>query len=177
MLNKTMNIYSPPGTKIIFAYPNNGWVRDSEFAQKAGLVVNNEYTVEEIEIHQSSSYVYLKEVPRDKFNTSLFADVAEDKKPIKACPSKDYVMGKIEPMPRDEILDRLDELALVSAAFKSNRDKKLPVYVLRKALIEAAKDFVCYLEAKIATDKWAKEEMMKVFAKKESYDEFGNKIK
>lgn len=52
--------------------------------------------------------------------------------------------NKLSPAPRDEILDALDaldELSIIAAAFKKNRDEGLPVKILRTAFIDAVMNF------------------------------------
>lgn len=41
---------------------------------------------------------------------------------------------------RDEIQERLDELALIAAAYKSARDAERPTQILRRAFLDAARD-------------------------------------
>lgn len=71
-----MNIYAEEGSKVIFAYPENGWDSDKAWALKH-LTVGETYTVDYTDVHQSSSHVYLKEVPNIHFNTVQFEDVNE----------------------------------------------------------------------------------------------------
>ena len=66
-----MDIYSEPGTKVIFENPDNGWSHDQEKA-KAHLTVGEMYTVQITEVHSSHSHVILKEFPGIKFNTVMF---------------------------------------------------------------------------------------------------------
>lgn len=68
-----MGIYSLPGTKVRFAFPDNGWPFDKELAAKL-LVVDEVYTVERTNVGGSSSDVFLREVPGVRFNTVLFTD-------------------------------------------------------------------------------------------------------
>jgi hypothetical protein len=50
---------------------------------------------------------------------------------------------------RDETRERLDEIALIAAAYKYNRDKDLPVHILRRALFDACKDLIAWDEMKL----------------------------
>lgn len=70
----TMNIYSEPGTKIIYSFPENG--RDLD-QKKAGmyLEVNGVYTVLKTVVRQSSTEVYLEEVYGVAFNSVNFSNV------------------------------------------------------------------------------------------------------
>ena len=49
----------------------------------------------------------------------------------------------------DDVQNRLDELALIAAAYKKNRDEGLPVYILRRALIDACSEISWLEEQKI----------------------------
>jgi hypothetical protein len=49
----------------------------------------------------------------------------------------------------DDVQNRLDELALIAAAYKKNRDEGLPVYILRHALIDACGEISWLEEQKI----------------------------
>ncbi len=149
--NKTMDIYSPAGTKIIFTYPDNGYPADVNLVAEIGLVVGEEYTVEKTKIGGSRFLVQIKEFPRYMFNTVHFTNKPEDK-PV--------YRGEIT-IHKDEILDRLDELALVAQVFKGNRDRKLPVNILRRALIESAKDVVEFIKYQEGVDKAARENLFK----------------
>ena len=74
---KTMNIYAEPGSKVIYAYPDNG--HDSCKAQIRAyeLRLGAEYTVERTSVGQSSSYVFFREFPGIPFGTSNFRDATE----------------------------------------------------------------------------------------------------
>lgn len=67
---ETMNIYSPPGSKIIFT-GENGQDWEQENARKF-LVVGEEYTLQCAEIFSNSTDVVLKEFPKLVFNSVLF---------------------------------------------------------------------------------------------------------
>jgi len=68
-----MNIYAKQGSKVIFSNPNAGYDFDQ---QRAGehLEVGKVYTVRRTEVQDSSSQVFLEEVPAIGFNTVLFTD-------------------------------------------------------------------------------------------------------
>jgi hypothetical protein len=68
-----MNIHSPKGTKVIFAFPKAGYEYQIKIAQKH-LILNKVYTVDHIEIHKWHSNVYLKEIPDIGFNSCLFKE-------------------------------------------------------------------------------------------------------
>ena len=72
-----MNIYAKRGTKVVFAYPTAGYDPDQEQA-KTYLEVGKTYTVERTEVHSWITYVYLMEVPGQRFNSVMF-DEKEDK--------------------------------------------------------------------------------------------------
>lgn len=73
----TMDIYSEIGSKVIFAFPENGLQGDIDIAKKY-LVLNNEYTIEEINVGSWSTDVCLKEIPGVSFNSCLFTNYEED---------------------------------------------------------------------------------------------------
>jgi hypothetical protein len=75
-LDKTMNIYTPIGSKVIFSFPDNGMKYEQERA-KEYLEVNKEYTVERIEIGSWKTEVFLKEVHDIPFNSILFKNKEE----------------------------------------------------------------------------------------------------
>ena len=68
-----MNIYSDPGTKVIFANPTYGYPHDQENA-KQHLTADKVYTVDHTDVFDSSTDVYLVEVPGVAFNSVLFED-------------------------------------------------------------------------------------------------------
>jgi len=75
-----MNIYAPTGSKVVFAYPKNGYPHSGEYAKEYGLKVGCHYTVLRTHVGSSSSTVELEECPAGiRFNTVLFADA---EKPI-----------------------------------------------------------------------------------------------
>ena len=72
----TMDIRSKSGTKVVFAYPDNG--RDYEQKQAKDLLkVGEQYTVKQVYVGQSSSHVEFLEV-EGLFNTVLFKEIEEE---------------------------------------------------------------------------------------------------
>lgn len=71
-----MDIYSPPGTRVRFAHPTNGWPIDQETAAKH-LVVGEVYTVDGADVHSSSTTVYLVGYPDVGFNSVMFEEVPD----------------------------------------------------------------------------------------------------
>lgn len=71
---ETMDIYSPPGTKVVFKFPDNGSKCDSD-SSKVYLKLLEVYTVNRIWVYQYSSSVELKEHPKMVFNTAHFANI------------------------------------------------------------------------------------------------------
>lgn len=69
--DNTMNIYSKIGSKVVFAYPENGDKWDIEEAQKY-LTLGDTYTIEKIDIHNWKTDVVLKEFPEIYFNSVQF---------------------------------------------------------------------------------------------------------
>lgn len=74
-LPPTMDIRSEPGTKVVFAYPNNGYPADGESAAEH-LTEGAEYTVKICAIHDWKTRVELEEVPGVQFNSVMFAALA-----------------------------------------------------------------------------------------------------
>jgi hypothetical protein len=72
-----MPIDAEPGSKVIYAFPNNGMSGDRAQLQKLGLVVGAEYTVAEVRAGGFSSSVLLAEFPGHVFNTVNFAAAPE----------------------------------------------------------------------------------------------------
>jgi hypothetical protein len=71
-----MDIYSPPGTKVIFdCY--EGTASDMQVAY-CYLTVNHTYTVKDIEVDIFTSRVELEEFPGVWFNTCLFSEEMVD---------------------------------------------------------------------------------------------------
>ncbi len=71
-----MDIYSDPGTKVIFYYPNAGYKSHQEIARK-NLKVGRVYTVKKMYVENWSSKVSLDEVPGIVFNSVLFENQSE----------------------------------------------------------------------------------------------------
>lgn len=69
-----MDIYSPPGTKVVF-HGLGGYNNEKVCAEKS-LVLGNTYTVQYIDVGRSSSTVKLQEVEGD-FNTVLFGPAGQ----------------------------------------------------------------------------------------------------
>ena len=69
-----MDINSPKGTKVIYAFPDAGYEYQIKIAQKH-LILNNVYTVEYTHIYSWRTDVYLKEVPNIAFNSCLFKEI------------------------------------------------------------------------------------------------------
>jgi hypothetical protein len=68
-----MDIWSEPGTKVVFAYPNNGRSGDQEVAKAAGLVVGCCYTISRTSVGSSYTTVWLEESHGYGFNSVHFA--------------------------------------------------------------------------------------------------------
>lgn len=75
--NPTMDINSEPGTRVIFKYPNNGSEYDGNLSSEE-LLFNGIYTVKEVFVGGSRSYVELVEKPGMEFNTVHFANIEEE---------------------------------------------------------------------------------------------------
>ncbi len=70
----TMDIYAEPGTKVRFAFPNNGYDFHKETA-KQHLIEGEIYTVKITDVGSFHTDVYLQEVPGVKFNSVMFENV------------------------------------------------------------------------------------------------------
>lgn len=70
-----MDIYAQEGDKVIFLGKHG---RDEELAYALRkLEAGKEYTVDHTDVHSWCSYVYLKELPEESFNTVMFEDANE----------------------------------------------------------------------------------------------------
>lgn len=77
----SMNIFkATKGSKVCYM-DRGGYDKEREWANKH-LVKGQVYTIDRIEIHQSSTTVYLDEVPDHGFNSMYFNDVFEEKNGI-----------------------------------------------------------------------------------------------
>ena len=70
-----MNICALPGTKVIFIN-KGGYGNSAEAAREAGFIEGNQYTVHDIDVSQSCSYVYFEEI-RGSWNSVMFDDIPE----------------------------------------------------------------------------------------------------
>ena len=70
----TMNIRTPAGQKVRYAFPENGYPYQQDVAS-AHLQVGGVYTVERTEIDSWTTDVYLKEFPDVRFNSVLFENL------------------------------------------------------------------------------------------------------
>ena len=71
--NKTMDIYSKPGTQIIYT-GKNGWPGETDLANQF-LSVGAIYTVEEMQVSSSYTRVKLLEIDKKLFNTVMFRNI------------------------------------------------------------------------------------------------------
>lgn len=69
-----MNVFAEKGDKIICRHTIAGYDRDKELGRKY-LKLGEVYTVEDAVAFDSTSYVWLKEIPNIKFSTIHFADL------------------------------------------------------------------------------------------------------
>lgn len=72
----TMDIYAQPGSKIIFANPDNGYRYHQEQCAKH-LREGGIYTVSRTDVGSCSTDVYIKEAPGIPFNSVMFDDYEE----------------------------------------------------------------------------------------------------
>ena len=72
----SMNIYSPPGTKIVYNNPEAGYDHDQQQCSKL-LQIGNIYTVAGISVYSYASDLYLKEFPGIIFNTVMFDNIED----------------------------------------------------------------------------------------------------
>jgi hypothetical protein len=69
-----MRIDCSVGTKVRYAFEQNGYNGDQIYAKKY-LKVGETYTVDYTVIHSSTTDVYFKEIPGHGFNSVLFEEV------------------------------------------------------------------------------------------------------
>lgn len=67
----TMDIYTAIGSKVIFAFPDNGMTYERKIATKY-LKLNHEHTIERIDVGGWHTTIYLKEFPDIPFNSVHF---------------------------------------------------------------------------------------------------------
>jgi hypothetical protein len=67
-----MPIDAPEGTKVTYAYPDNGTAFDKAKLAKLGLNVGDVFTVEDTEISGFSTALRLRELPGERLNTVNF---------------------------------------------------------------------------------------------------------
>ena len=68
-----MGLGTPPGKKVRYCCPFNGWDWDQKSARKH-LVLGAYYTVAHVEVGDCQSEVWLEEFPGQSFNTVLFSE-------------------------------------------------------------------------------------------------------
>lgn len=69
-MRNSMDIYTAPGEKIVFT-GEGGYPYEGINAKKI-LDIGKVYTINNIEIHSSCSYVKLNEITGEVFNTTMF---------------------------------------------------------------------------------------------------------
>lgn len=69
--DNTMDINTSIGSKVIFAFPDNGMKYEKKAASKY-LKLNHEYTIERIDVGGWHTTIYLKEFPDIPFNSVHF---------------------------------------------------------------------------------------------------------
>lgn len=70
-----LDIDAQPGTKVIYAYTDTGYPYDQKIAGKY-LTVGGIYTIAYMDVHSSSTEVFLKEFPNVSFNSVIFTQVS-----------------------------------------------------------------------------------------------------
>jgi hypothetical protein len=68
-----MPIDARPGTKVVFAYPDNGTEGDKRTICKLGLMPGQAFTVKRTEPHGFHTNLFLAEFPETPLNTVNFA--------------------------------------------------------------------------------------------------------
>lgn len=72
----TMDIYSKPGTKVVYAHPKNGLPAHSAHA-RLHLTEGETYTVKTVRVGSWCTSVEFEEAPKLWFNSVLFAPYGE----------------------------------------------------------------------------------------------------
>ena len=70
----TMSLDAGAGSKVRYAFPDNGYKSDQEYAAEH-LDRDSVYTVTWMNVGQSSSTVEIEELPGRRFNAVMFQDV------------------------------------------------------------------------------------------------------
>lgn len=68
-----MDIFSEPGTRVIFDRPNNGTKYDKDNCAEF-LALGAFYTIEKTEVGDYSTRVFLREIPGRWFNSVMFSN-------------------------------------------------------------------------------------------------------
>jgi hypothetical protein len=71
-----MNIYSIYGHRVVCSTFNAGYEFDKQVAEKY-LELGKTYTIDYTVVHNSSTEVYLLEIPNISFNSVFFEDLVE----------------------------------------------------------------------------------------------------
>lgn len=74
---KEFNLYSPRGTRVVFAHPDCGYDGDKRTAAKH-LTEGGIYTVAHTEVHGFHTNVWLEEVPGVIFNSVHFEEYEKE---------------------------------------------------------------------------------------------------
>jgi hypothetical protein len=75
--DQPMDIFSKPGTKVVFSFPENGWPHDKESNAKH-LVFGKTYTVAKTDPGSCHTDVFLVEVPGIRFNSVNFRELCTE---------------------------------------------------------------------------------------------------
>jgi hypothetical protein len=73
---KIMDVHAEPGTKVVFAFPQNGYPAEKAITAQF-LSVGSVYTIARTDVHDSSTTVYLVEFPGMPFNNCSFAGLIQ----------------------------------------------------------------------------------------------------
>lgn len=138
-----MDIYSPPGTRVRFAHPTNGYLIDQETAAKH-LVVGEVYTVDHADVYSSSTTVYLVGYPDVGFNSVMFEEVPD----VEPRPIANSSQGK-QLVERDRTIAIMKHHDTEQGKRLVERDRTI---VELEAKIIAAEERCRYLKTKLPGD-------------------------
>jgi len=74
-MSNVMSVKTRPGDQVQYSFPNNGDSIDKEKVKKAGLVVDQLYTVSSVQVHGFHTDVLLNGHGSTIFNSVMFSNV------------------------------------------------------------------------------------------------------
>lgn len=134
-----MDCYSPPGTRVVFAYPTAGWPGEGEAALKV-LKLNGVYTVQHTVIGGSYSKTSFREVP-GYYNTVLFRALPDIKSAaVKTLENLGYTYTDGAELWKPPLGEDYTDLLERANKWVESLDAAGPRYTVQRALIAELRD-------------------------------------